>query len=71
MENIQPQEVPELEQPDFLAELESPKPKREARVISMEDVRPSGVESGPVCPECENHDRNCTRCYGRNYSTSK
>jgi len=79
MENIQPQDVPELEQPDFLKELEPPalsrveppKPRRKANIIPMEDMRPSDNEDDRVCPECENHDRNCTRCYGRNYLPSK
>jgi len=66
MENLQPNEVPELEQPDFLAELEPPKPKREANIIPMFDQ-----EDDYVCKECGNSNPGCEYCHGRNFQPSK
>ncbi len=58
-----------IEQIDFLQPEEPPKVQK---ISGMENpvVAPQQTyspENTFVCSDCENADRNCTRCHGRNY----
>jgi len=69
MENISSDKQPELEQPDFLMELDGanaepklPLPKKDLKISPL-------FEAGDkyVCPTCKNGERLCENCHGRNY----